>query len=189
VIADEGGTGDRYKINEKTQLGPLPSIPPGFTRGLKIKSTDEDADLENTELDDEEGTEEVVRSVHVNKLPPSTTKQHAVNTGFEGIDDLLPEEVPPLLISLMKVPTASTTRTTALLPPSKRQRVGPRRRCKPRNDKLPRTNPRNGPPSSLLQLSFILIVVPLRTGQFPKRSSVPSRERGLCVCRSTYLSR
>lgn len=174
MIADDGGTGDRYKINEKTQLGPLPSIPPGFTRGLKIKSTDEDADLENTELDDEEGTEEVVRSVHVNKLPPSTTKQHAVNTGFEGIDDLLPEEVPPLLISLIKVPTASTTRTTTLLPSTKRQRMGPRRRRKPRNDKLPRPNPRNGPPSPQPQLFFILIVVPLRTGQFPKRSSVPS---------------
>jgi len=98
---DEGETADRYRINEKTQLGPLPSIPPGFTRGLKIKSTDEDADLENTELDDEESTEEVVRSVHLNKLPP-TTKRNAVQTGFEGIDDLLPEEVLLLCISIDK---------------------------------------------------------------------------------------
>jgi len=99
-IADEANGGDRYRINEKTQLGPLPSIPPGFSRGLKIKSTEEDMDLENTELDNEEVGEEVVRSVHVN-APAATTKANGVQTGFEGIDDLLPDEVfPPLCVGL-----------------------------------------------------------------------------------------
>ena len=82
----------RYRINEKTKLGPLPSIPPGFTRGLRTKSTKEDVELEGTELDDEEDTEVVVSSIHTSsvKVPG---KENKATTGFEGIDDLLPEEV------------------------------------------------------------------------------------------------
>ena len=83
---------DRYKINEKTQLGPLPSLPPGFTRGLRIKNTDEDLDLENTEINDEEEVGEVVRSVH-HSQSSQTRKKESIQTGYEGIDDLLPDEV------------------------------------------------------------------------------------------------
>ena len=94
-FADRGDGGDRYRINEKTQLGPLASIPPGFTRGLQINSTDEDTELESTELDEIDPTAETIRSVHVNK-PHPTTKSNTLQTGLEDIDDLLPEEVDPL---------------------------------------------------------------------------------------------
>ena len=85
---------DRYRINEKTQLGPLPSLPPGFTRGLRAKNTEEDLELENTELDDDddEGAE-VIRSVHHSQKSQARNKE-SVQTGYEGIDDLLPDEVP-----------------------------------------------------------------------------------------------
>jgi len=81
----------RYRINEKTQLGPLPSIPPGFTRGLGIKPTDEDMDLETTDVEDQDESDVVVKSIHVNPTAPQ--KQATARTGFEEIDDLLPEEV------------------------------------------------------------------------------------------------
>jgi hypothetical protein len=82
----------RYRINEKTRLGPLQSIPPGFTRGLKIKSVAEDLELETTELDDEDDSAVVVRSVHFMKADGRQNGSGA-RTGFEEIDDLLPEEV------------------------------------------------------------------------------------------------
>jgi antiviral helicase SKI2 len=84
--------GAPYRINEKTQLGSLASIPPGFTRGLKIKSVAEDLELETTELDDEDDSAVVVRSVHFMKADGRQNGSGA-RTGFEEIDDLLPEEV------------------------------------------------------------------------------------------------
>jgi antiviral helicase SKI2 len=92
VVSEDGDESSRYRINEKTQLGPLPSIPPGFTRGLRVKSTEEDVELETTELNDEEDNGIVVRSVHLNKVD-SVQKETVPRAGFEGIDDLLPEEV------------------------------------------------------------------------------------------------
>jgi len=95
------GTGDaRYRINEKTQLGALTSIPPGFTRGLKIttkRTEEEELDLEGTELDDEteEDATEVIRSVHHSQRSRERGK-HSTQTGYEGIDDLLPDEVSEL---------------------------------------------------------------------------------------------
>ena len=91
-VSDETDGESRYRINEKTQLGPLPSIPPGFTRGLRTKSTTEDFELEKSELDDEEDSDVVVRSVHLSKQD-TPQKASEARTGFEEIDDLLPEEV------------------------------------------------------------------------------------------------
>jgi hypothetical protein len=90
--SEENDEASRFSINEKTQLGPLPSIPPGFTRGLRLKSTEEDLELEETEVDVEEDVEEVTRSIHLNHVDKST-KDKAPRTGFEEIDDLLPEQV------------------------------------------------------------------------------------------------
>jgi hypothetical protein len=89
---NEDNEASRYRINEKTQLGPLPSIPPGFTRGLKVKATEEDMDLEETEVEWEDGTEEVTRTIHLNNFE-KPKKDKTPRTGFEGIDDLLPEQV------------------------------------------------------------------------------------------------
>ena len=86
--------GSRYTINEKTQIGPLSSIPPGFTRGLRLKRDEEDLDIENTELD-EEDPQEYVRSVHLKNGITKRRKKEEVRTGYENIDDLLPEEVCP----------------------------------------------------------------------------------------------
>jgi antiviral helicase SKI2 len=94
VSAETNGE-SRYRINEKTQLGPLPSIPPGFTRGLRIRTTEEDVELEDTELEDEGEAGVVVRSVHLTNVKTVRNGDKA-RTGFEGIDDLLPEEVRPL---------------------------------------------------------------------------------------------
>jgi len=81
----------RYKIDEKTILGPLPELPPGFSRGLRAKNVDEDVGLEGTEVEGEDDGE-VVRSIHVSKMDvPRRNKE--TKSGFEGIDDLLPEEV------------------------------------------------------------------------------------------------
>lgn len=92
-IEAPAGEAARYRINEKTQLGPLPSIPPGFTRGLKVKTTEEDLELENTELDDQgEDVQDVVRSVHHSQQTRTKGKE-SMQTGYEGIDDLLPDEV------------------------------------------------------------------------------------------------
>ena len=91
-VSEDMTQSSRYRINEKTQLGPLSSIPPGFTRGLKIKEAEEDMDLENTELDNEDEETEVIRSVHVSK-PHSTRNKEETTSGYEGIDDLLPDEV------------------------------------------------------------------------------------------------
>ena len=85
-------TSDRYKINEKTQLGPLPSLPPGFTRGLRVKHPEEDLDLESTEINDEDEAAEVIRSVH-HSQSSQVRKKESIQTGYEGIDDLLPDEV------------------------------------------------------------------------------------------------
>jgi antiviral helicase SKI2 len=81
----------RLRIDENTVLGPLPSLPPGFTRGLKTMVTTDDVDLEATELDGDENGE-VVRSVHISKVDAPFRKITS-QSGFEGIDDLLPEEV------------------------------------------------------------------------------------------------
>ena len=97
VSAETNGE-SRYRINEKTQLGPLPSIPPGFTRGLRIRTTEEDVELEGTELEDEGETGVVVRSVHLSNTKTARSNDKA-RTGFEGIDDLLPEEVRPHFVS------------------------------------------------------------------------------------------
>jgi antiviral helicase SKI2 len=99
VSADVGGEA-RYKIDEKTHLGPLPSLPPGFTRGLKVKTTNEDIDLEATELQGGD-TGEVIRSIHHSNVDKPRRNNEAKG-GYEGIDDLLPEEVfssPTLLTS------------------------------------------------------------------------------------------
>jgi antiviral helicase SKI2 len=90
-ISEDGGEA-RYRIDEKTQLGPLLSIPPGFTRGLKTKTTEEDVDLETTELEDEEDGGVVIRSVHLSTIDVPQ-QQKPIKSGFEGIDDLLPDEV------------------------------------------------------------------------------------------------
>jgi len=84
----------RFTVNEKTQFGPLSSIPPGFTRGLKINGTKEDLDIDITEANEEE-TAEVVRSVHL--ANPATSKQRNKEalSQYESIDDLLPEDVSP----------------------------------------------------------------------------------------------
>jgi antiviral helicase SKI2 len=93
VPAETNGE-SRYRINEKTKLGPLPSIPPGFTRGLRIRTTEEDVELEGTELEDEGEPGVVVRNVHLSNVKTPRNGDKA-QTGFEGIDDLLPEEVRP----------------------------------------------------------------------------------------------
>jgi Ski2 N-terminal region len=89
-VDTEGG---RFRVTEKTVLGPLVSIPPGFTRGLRVAGDGDTVDLEGTEL--EEGTEGevVVRSVHLNHVAGGRNKG-VQKTGYEGIDDLLPDEVP-----------------------------------------------------------------------------------------------
>lgn len=90
-ISQDTEGASRYTINEKTQIGPLSPIPPGFTRGLRIKKGDEDLDIETTKLD-EEDVQEYVRSVHLtNGQVPQ--RNNEVKTGYESIDDLLPEEV------------------------------------------------------------------------------------------------
>jgi hypothetical protein len=77
-------------VTEKTVLGPLVSIPPGFTRGLRV--ADEDTvDLEGTEVDEGTDGEVVVRSVHLNH--DDGRNKGVQKTGYEGIDDLLPDEV------------------------------------------------------------------------------------------------
>jgi antiviral helicase SKI2 len=91
-VAEDNGESSRYKINEKTQLGPLSSIPPGFTRGLRIKQPEDDIGLENTELDEDDEETEVIRSVHHSK-PDTTRNKQQTTSGYEGIDDLLPDEV------------------------------------------------------------------------------------------------
>jgi antiviral helicase SKI2 len=88
----EGGDEARYRIDEKTQLGPLPSIPPGFSRGLKTRTTEEDIDLETSEYDDRDDSGVLIRSVHLNTID-APKQQRPMRTGFEGIDDLLPDEV------------------------------------------------------------------------------------------------
>lgn len=92
AVSEERGGESGYRINEKTQLGPLPSIPPGFTRGLRMKSTADDLELETTELDDEEDSAVVVRSVHLTKAD-APQQGSSARTGFEEIDDLLPDDV------------------------------------------------------------------------------------------------
>jgi len=54
--------------------------------------------LEGTELEDEGETGVVVRSVHLSNVNTSRNGDKA-RTGFEGIDDLLPEEVLPRCFS------------------------------------------------------------------------------------------
>jgi hypothetical protein len=78
-------------VTEKTVLGPLVSIPPGFTRGLRVPDEDT-VDLEGTEVDEETDGEVVVRSVHLNHVDGGRNKG-IQKTGYEGIDDLLPDEV------------------------------------------------------------------------------------------------
>ena len=90
----------RYRINEKTQLGPLLSIPPGFTRGMRMKSMDEDVDLETADVEDEDGLGEVVRSIHITAEAQKSEPPPIM--GFEGIDDLLPEEVPNTVIDVLR---------------------------------------------------------------------------------------
>lgn len=80
-----------------------------------IKSTEEDVELEGTELEDEEDTGVVVRSVHLSKVN-APGKENITRTGFEGIDDLLPEEVRNTsLLRLTIVPVISTKRTTRFI--------------------------------------------------------------------------
>lgn len=76
-------------------MGPLPSIPPGFTRGLRTKSTEEDLELETAELEEDEDPELVVRNVHFTPSQDIARKGNVPQAGFEGIDDLLREEVCP----------------------------------------------------------------------------------------------
>jgi len=84
---------DRFRITEKTTLGPLISIPPGFTRGLRLTGPEDAIDLEATEVEDGMGEGEVVvRSFHL-KQPDISPNQKVQKTGYEGIDDLLPDEV------------------------------------------------------------------------------------------------
>ena len=97
-VSAEAETGRTFRINEKTRLGPLSSIPPGFPRGLRLKSDEDDLDLENIEIDEAEDIGEVVRSVHTNKVDAPQGKE--IQIGFEAIDDLLPDEV---LTSLHKL--------------------------------------------------------------------------------------
>lgn len=89
----------RYRINEKTQLGSLLSIPPGFTRGMRMKSREE-VDLEAVDVEDEDDPGEVVRSVHVTAEAQKSGPVPIM--GFEGIDDLLPEEVPNTVIDALR---------------------------------------------------------------------------------------
>ncbi len=91
-VSDETDGESRYRINEKTQLGPLPSIPPGFTRGLRTKSMMEDLELEKTELDDEEDSSVVVRSVHL-----SMTNFH----------ELIPEMAHQVIIGCLRLTLVS----------------------------------------------------------------------------------
>jgi len=89
---------DRFKITEKTKLDELALIPPGFPRGLRLKSTtqDEDLDLDIGDEGDEVLEEkEFIRSVHLN-YSLNGKKKEPVKTGYEGIDDLLPDEFPLL---------------------------------------------------------------------------------------------
>ena len=153
-LAGAAGTGDaRYRINEKTQLGALTSIPPGFTRGLKTttkRTEEEELDLEGTELDDEteEVTTEVIRSVHHSQRSRERGKQ-STQTGYEGIDDLLPDEVSQVRDhGLMVVPDVDSKDTITFWAEKSRQRMGSRRRCKPRNDQFSRTDSRDGSSSS-----------------------------------------
>lgn len=79
-------------MTEKTVLGPLVSIPPGFTRGLRVARDEDTVDLEGTEVDEGTDGEVVVRSVHLNHVDGGRNKG-VQKTGYEGIDDLLPDEV------------------------------------------------------------------------------------------------
>jgi antiviral helicase SKI2 len=83
----------RYAINEKTRIGSFSSIPPGFSRGLRIKSDEEDFEIEANESE-EDNAQEYVRSVHLNNREVNQPKMKT-HTGYEEIDDLLPEEVAP----------------------------------------------------------------------------------------------
>ena len=83
---------DRFRITEKTTLGQLISIPPGFTRGLRLSGAENTIDLEGTEVEDGVAEEEVVRSFHL-KRPDGSRTQKVQKTGYEGIDDLLPDAV------------------------------------------------------------------------------------------------
>jgi len=86
---------DPFRITEKTTLGPLISIPPGFARGLRLSGAENTIDLEGTEVEDGTAGEEVVRSIHMKQLDGSRN-QKVQKTGYEGIDDLLPDAVPML---------------------------------------------------------------------------------------------
>ena len=90
-ISEDIDTGPSFRIDEKTTIGPLSSVPPGFTRGLRLKLAQEELDLENTEIEDNGDTREVVRSVHFSTADSSQRTE--AQTGFEAIDDLLPDEV------------------------------------------------------------------------------------------------
>ena len=79
-------------MTEKTVLGPLVSIPPGFTRGLRTAGGEDTVDLEGTEVDEGTEGEVVVRSVHLNQVNSGRNKG-IQRAGYEGIDDLLPDEV------------------------------------------------------------------------------------------------
>jgi len=153
-ISNDTQTTSPYSINEKTQIGPLTSIPPGFTRGLRIKCDDEDLDLESTQVDEEE-TLEVVRSVRLAN-GEATRQKKQVQSGYEGIDDLLPEQASHYLFfwELMLVPVACAQGTTRFLTTSTRERMGSCGGCKPRDDQLSRTHSRYGSQSS----SIIIVI-------------------------------
>jgi antiviral helicase SKI2 len=86
-----GENDSRFTVNEKTTFGPLLSIPPGFTRGLRAK-TEEDLDIDTTEAEEEETTE-LVESVLFTKTAAPKQRNKESLPQYESIDDLLSEEV------------------------------------------------------------------------------------------------
>jgi antiviral helicase SKI2 len=91
VLSADASVTPVLRIDKETRIGPLSSIPPGFTRGLKLKDTNDEIDIENTEIEDVEDDAEVIRNVHITN--PVTSHKEGTQSGFEAIDDLLPDEL------------------------------------------------------------------------------------------------
>ena len=81
-----------FRIDETTQLGVLPSLPPGFSRGLRTKFPEEDIGLDSTVLEIHDDNQIFVRSVHRSK-EATTEKESAPSTEYREIDMYLREAV------------------------------------------------------------------------------------------------
>jgi hypothetical protein len=144
ALSDNANDRDRFRITDKTTLGPLISIPPGFSRGLRLADEDGAVDLETTDGDEEmEEGQAVVRSVHLNHVD-TPRNQKVQKIGYEGIDDLLPDEVQPapVILFVLKlifvVSVLGAKGNSSYFTAEERERMGSCRRRQSRDDKLSR---------------------------------------------------